>query len=249
MGFIYSSYVKIANKDMEEKINSLLSENGIEIEHDDIFNSDFAIVDQQLSFSFPHVVVTNSVSDLNTANMLKNETIDFVLPDFDDNLIQTKIQNSIYFVNARGSRGAFKQRLIKELEKIQRSSGSFSIAMISIMNFYEHEKYLSNLSIDDLSKETYKMIKMAIRKSDEIMKISRKEFGILLPYTELRNAEIACERIKRRAVKIESSSREVKLAFGITEVVNPNEDIQIILERLKKALYMSEGNNGEISYM
>ncbi|BBE31099.1 hypothetical protein OSSY52_12400 [Tepiditoga spiralis] len=249
MNSIYSVYLNTKNLILKEKIELLLRSNNIDVEFEDIFNSDFAIVDNVLRYAFPHIAIIDNVKSLENLPILKNETIDFILEDYSEKILKLKLQNAIYFVLARGSRGAFKQRVLKELDKIKRSGGSFSLAVISILDFNEREKQISQFSLDEVSKEILKLIKLSMRKSDDVLKISRKEFGVVLPFTELRNTETACERIKRRIKKLEKNLRGIKLAFGITEVVNPNESIETIMERLKKALYISEGNRGEISFL
>ncbi|UYP00096.1 diguanylate cyclase [Oceanotoga sp. DSM 15011] len=249
MNSLYSTYMDIDEGETKEKILEILDENNIEVEKEDVFNSDFAIVKETLNYSFPHIVVSNTIENINSNQLFKYDGIDFILKNFDEDLIRLKIQNAIYFVMARGSRGAFKQRIKNELEKLNRSGGSFSLALVSVLDFYKHKNNLSSIELDETVKDIYKMIKISTRKSDEVMKISRKEFGILLPFTELRNAEIACERIKRRSNKIKSSYRNISLAFGITEVSNPNEDLNKILEKLKKALYISEGNRGDVAFL
>lgn len=245
---IYSCYLNTDHK-IKPLITEILKENNISIEKKDIFNADFAISDEELNYSFPHIVLKESIKDINSSILFKYDGIGFILSTFDKNLIRISIQNALYFVTARGSKGAFKQRIRNELDKINRNGSSFSLAQISIMDFYKFKNYLSNIEIDDTVKEILKMIKASTRKTDEVMKISRKEFGIILPNTELRNAEIACERIKRRLSKIRSINFDVKLAFGITQVSDPEESIDEIMERLKKALYISEGNNGEIDFL
>jgi len=247
MSSIYSVYINLENSELKEKIDSLLIKNEIEVETEDIFNSDFAIVREPLRFSFPHILITKSISNIDYKNIIKNELIDFILEDYPQELAELKIQNATYFVMARGSRGAFKQRIIQECEKLKRAGGTFSLALISVMNFYKLENSFSTVAIDEISKELLTMMRLSVRKSDEAMKISRREYGVILPFTELRNAEIACERVKRRTNKI-GNYPDIDLAFGITEVSNPNEDIIKILERLKRALYISEANNGEISF-
>ncbi|MGM0640609.1 MAG: GGDEF domain-containing protein [Thermotogota bacterium] len=248
MDSIYSCYMNV-NPSLKPRILEILKENNISIETKDIFNSDFAITEEELNYSFPHIVVKNELKEINSSILFKYDGIGFILDNYDDNLIRMAIQNALYFVMARGSKGAFKQRIQNELNKIGRNGGSFSLAHVSIMDFYKFKNYLSNVNIDDTVKEILKMIKASTRKTDEVMKISRKEFGIMLPSTELRNAEIACERIKRRVSKIKNLNFDVTLAFGITQVSNPEESVNEIMERLKKALYISEGNFGEIDFL
>lgn len=248
MNSIYSCYLN-TESDLKTKIIEILKENNISIETNDIFNSDFAITDEELNYSFPHLVVKENINNIKSNILFKYDGIGFILNNFDDNLMRISIQNALYFVMARGSKGAFKQRFQNELNKINRNGGAFSLAHVSIMDFFKFKNHLSNVSIDDTVKEILKMIKISTRKTDEVMKISRKEFGIMLPSTELRNAEIACERIKRRVSRIKSINFDVNLAFGITQVDDPNESIENIMKRLKKALYISEGNNGEIDFL
>jgi len=237
------------NPNLKPRILEILKENNISVEKKDIFNADFAITDEELNYSFPHIVVKDDIKEINSSILFKYDGIGFILDNYDDDLIRMTIQNALYFVMARGSKGAFKQRIQNELNKIGRNGGSFSLAHVSIMDFYKFKNYLSNVNIDDTVKDILKMIKASTRKTDEVMKISRKEFGIMLPSTELRNAEIACERIKRRVSKIKNINFDVNLAFGITQINDPEESIDQIMERLKKALYISEGNNGEIDFL
>jgi len=248
MKSIYSCYLNIDHV-IKPIVLGVLNENNISIEEKDIFNSDFAITNEELNYSFPHIVVKENIEEINSKILFKYDGIGFILSSFDKDLIRISIQNAIYFVMSRGSKGAFKLRIQNELDKINRNGGSFSLAYVSIMDFYKFKNYLSNINIDDTVKEILKMIKVSTRKTDEVMKISRKEFGIMLPNTELRNAEIACERIKRRVSKIKNINFDVNLAFGITQVSDPQESIDEIMERLKKALYISEGNNGEIDFL
>jgi len=248
MKSIYSCYLNIDHV-IKPIVLEVLNENNISIEEKGIFNSDFAITNEELNYSFPHIVVKENIEEINSKILFKYDGIGFILSSFDKDLIRISIQNAIYFVMSRGSKGAFKLRIQNELDKINRNGGSFSLAYVSIMDFYKFKNYLSNINIDDTVKEILKMIKVSTRKTDEVMKISRKEFGIMLPNTELRNAEIACERIKRRVSKIKNINFDVNLAFGITQVSDPQESIDEIMERLKKALYISEGNNGEIDFL
>ena len=248
MESIYSCYMNV-NPNLKPRILEILKENNISVEKKDIFNADFAITDEELNYSFPHIVVKDDIKEINSSILFKYDGIGFILDNYDDDLIRMTIQNALYFVMARGSKGAFKQRIQNELNKIGRNGGSFSLAHVSIMDFYKFKNYLSNVNIDDTVKDILKMIKASTRKTDEVMKISRKEFGIMLPSTELRNAEIACERIKRRVSKIKNINFDVNLAFGITQINDPEESIDQIMERLKKALYISEGNNGEIDFL
>lgn len=248
MKSIYSCYLNI-DHEVKPVVLEVLNENNISIEKKDIFNSDFAITDEELNYSFPHIVIKENIEEINSQILFKYDGMGFILSSFDKDLIRISIQNALYFVMARGSKGVFKLRIQNELDKINRNGGSFSLAYVSIIDFYKFKNHLSNITIDDTVKEILKMIKVSTRKTDEVMKISRKEFGIMLPNTELRNAEIACERIKRRVSKIKNINFDVNLAFGITQVSDPEESIDGIMERLKKALYISEGNNGEIDFL
>jgi GGDEF domain-containing protein len=248
MQALFSVYLKTTNEELKKRLLDLFEENKITLEDSDIFNSDFAILDEPLNYSFPHMVICEDVKSLNNYSIFKNDGIDIIQPFYSEDILRMKLQNAIYFVMARGSRGIFKQRIIKELEEIERKGGKFSLGMISILDFNKHKTQMSSLSLDEVSKEIIKMMKLTIRKTDDVVKLSRNEYGLIFPETELRNAEIACERIKRRGLKINQDSRPINLACGIIEV-NPKEnEIALILEKLKKALYISEGNNGEVSF-
>lgn len=249
MEFYYSVYLNLSNKNKEEKLTKLLQDNNLEIEKNEIFNADFAIVEESLSYPFPHIVMKKDLTDFNFEIFIKNDGIDIILEEYPEDYIQLKIQNAIYFVMARGSRGTYKQRVAKELDTIKRTGGKFSVGMISIMDYYKLKNNLNTLSLDEVTKEINKMIDLSIRKTDEVMKLSRREFGIIFPNTELRSAEIACQRIKRRSTKMNPENRMIKLACGITEISDSVENSDEIIETVKKSLYMSEGNNGEVTFI
>jgi len=134
MKSIYSCYLNIDHV-IKPIVLEVLNENNISIEEKDIFNSDFAITNEELNYSFPHIVVKENIEEINSKILFKYDGIGFILSSFDKDLIRISIQNAIYFVMSRGSKGAFKLRIQNELDKINRNGGSFSLAYVSIMDF------------------------------------------------------------------------------------------------------------------
>jgi two-component system cell cycle response regulator len=105
---------------------------------------------------------------------------------------------------------------------------------------------------DEVLKQTSSAIKSTIRPGDLLARFGGEEFVILLPDTNLKNAEIVAERIRK---KIEETDFTISHAekiihkttsIGLTELQDNEDSIEKMIARADKALYLAKDKGRNI---
>ncbi|QOG13146.1 diguanylate cyclase [Arcobacter sp. FWKO B] len=149
------------------------------------------------------------------------------------------------------NRTKFEATIKDEISRVSRyETKTFSIAIFDVDNFKSINDNFGHLIGDIILKEIAAIAKKTIRVTDLICRWGGEEFVVIMPMTSLEHAVEASEKI-RKAINafIFDNVGCVSCSFGVAEY-NPIEDnVQSIMTRADKAMYMAKrsGKNKVVS--
>jgi diguanylate cyclase (GGDEF)-like protein len=154
----------------------------------------------------------------------------------------TKLFNSRHFYN----------QLKNETDRSARYKHPLSLLILDIDHFKDYNDTYGHLEGDKVLIRLGQVIKLLLRKMDSAYRYGGEEFTIILPETEIEEAETVAQRI-RRAVKetVFSSAHPdtvtITVSIGMTQY-QIQEDIKVFVQRADKALYNSKsGGRDQVS--
>ena len=143
------------------------------------------------------------------------------------------------------NRRQFEIRLKQEIATTKRQKNSLCAMMIDIDFFKKVNDTYGHSSGDAVLRNVASVIKSALRESDIPSRYGGEEFAILLPYTNLKEAQIVGERLRKSVESTpiiindddsETKSIKVTISMGLAEF-NNTETGEELFGRADKALY------------
>lgn len=143
--------------------------------------------------------------------------------------------------------GAYNKRYFYDVAEsiislAKREKHSLSLAMLEINHFEEINKTHGYKTGDEIL-QTF-VHKITLRESDVFVRFSETEFVILLPNTDLKQAIMVSQKIRK---DIESysffKSIELTTSFGVSEYILAEDNIYSALKRVNSALSEAEKNS------
>lgn len=153
------------------------------------------------------------------------------------------------------TRRYFEEQFEKERKRCERSHQPFSIAILDIDHFksindvYGHEA--GDISLQDMSKDLLAMI----RKSDTVARWGGEEFILLMPDTNLEQAQVFAEKIRSSIENSIVHYREHEIDFtvsiGLTDYQPKDRDLNDTLDRADGYLYHAKhtGRNRVVHFI
>lgn len=143
----------------------------------------------------------------------------------------------------------FYERLNDEFKRAMRYKHSLSCIMVDLDDFKKVNDIFGHQAGDAVLKEISMIIKNQLREVDILARYGGDEFIILLPHTELKEAEIVAERIKSRLQNdtflIGRKGVSITSSIGIS--VYPHENVQSSADLVREAdhaLYIAKSRGG-----
>ncbi len=135
----------------------------------------------------------------------------------------------------------FAHFLDAEIDKVKRYGGSFSIIFFDLDLFKDVNDNFGHLAGDDVLEKITEIVSTANRNADIFARYGGEEFIILAPETNLSGALIHAERLRNDIEKYEFPDiGHITSSFGVTEFDAEKDDVESLLERADKALYMAK---------
>lgn len=145
----------------------------------------------------------------------------------------TKIYNRLHFAHFLDS----------EIDKVKRYGGKFSIIFFDLDHFKDVNDNFGHLVGDEVLEQITEIVSNANRSADIFARYGGEEFIILTPETDLSGAFIHAERLRNEIEKHDFNSvGRVTSSFGVTEFNSEKDDVEKLLERADKALYLAKEN-------
>lgn len=141
------------------------------------------------------------------------------------------------------NRRAFEHIVKTELDRALRYHRDLSLALIDIDHFKEVNDTYGHGVGDEILTEVSKRIANITRSSDEIFRLGGDEFAFLLIETNLKQAQIICEKIRGAFSNrpISTLALPITLSLGVAGV-QPTDNLTTLVKRADDALYQSKNS-------
>ena len=148
------------------------------------------------------------------------------------------------------NRNATNNFIEKEYARVLRKGGRFSILLIELDNFKQHNDKYGHAIGDQVLITTAKILASAVRKQDIAGRWGGEEFLMILPDTSIKEAENLAERlrksIKMRTFKNAHPSLQLTISVGVASS-DDRESIDDILKKADDALYVAKSTKNSVS--
>ncbi|MBN1870590.1 MAG: diguanylate cyclase, partial [Candidatus Omnitrophica bacterium] len=136
------------------------------------------------------------------------------------------------------NRRHFMLTLKYEIERSRRYGNQMCLLMFDVDDFKSYNDDYGHLEGDQVLKEISLVIKINLRTADTICRYAGDEFVIILPETNILQAEVIAKKFKQ-AVKCLRLKRAVTLSLGIA-AYHKNYDERNLILKADQALYQSK---------
>ncbi len=154
--------------------------------------------------------------------------------------------------------GLYLRRHMKDvlddlLYNFNRYKKVFSIIMMDLDDFKDINDTYGHLAGDEVLKTVASILKRYTRHSDISFRYGGDEFIVLLPETQLEDALVVAEKIRKKISSVRFKKNEVEftcsVSLGVTQV-KEGDSVESILERVDEALYKTKRTSkGEITVL
>ena len=110
----------------------------------------------------------------------------------------------------------FTETLDNEIVRAKRYGRNLSFLMIDVDQFKSYNDTFGHLEGDKLLKAVAKIIKQNVRESDVVCRYAGDEFAVILPETNLAQARITAERIRKKISEV-PVQHSITISIGIAE--------------------------------
>lgn len=162
--------------------------------------------------------------------------------------LQSELSNASELVRHDLLTGALNRKgldesLEKEIGRLRRQGGTFSLALLDIDNFKKLNDALGHAAGDAALVHLARVIKGTVRPQDTLARYGGEEFVVLLPNTPIDDAVAAMTRVQRELTKTFFLNKNEKILItfscGVAEILN-EEDPYEALKRADAAMYLAK---------
>ncbi len=192
----------------------------------------------------------------NGAQKFSEQEIDFlgrvsfeVSNILDKIIIYTKTREDTYLDHLTGAynRRYFNQRFPIEFKRAERYKRNLSLLMIDIDHFKSKNDQYGHLTGDNILKNLVQITKEQLRKSDILIRYGGEEFIILLPETNMRNAIIVSEKLRKDIAKNLSllsnlKNEAITISGGVSNYPYEAYSAESLVEMADKQLFVAKKN-------
>ena len=144
------------------------------------------------------------------------------------------------------NRTGFKDFVQREFQRAKRYNKTLSLVMIDVDGFKPINDSLGHQAGDYVLRELATCLQNSIRKSDIAARYGGDEFAILLPETEMAEAEVLVQRVLRNlkdhAFEWQAETIKVEISLGIstTDELKKGEGEKELIQRADSRLYLAK---------
>ncbi len=135
------------------------------------------------------------------------------------------------------NRNKFNEFFETEINRVKRYGNATSLVILDIDHFKHFNDTYGHLVGDKVLVKLAETISANIRNTDLFARWGGEEFVLLLPETDLENAKLLCEKLRRKVEMIECDEAErITSSFGVTQL-HKEDTLKTALDRADHALY------------
>lgn len=173
-----------------------------------------------------------------TARLIKEETEKIKIKKENKKL---HVQSNIDPLTQLYNRRMIDKSLLKEWARVKRYHQHCSFIILDIDFFKKVNDKFGHLTGDKVLQEFSALIKKEIRQSDIASRWGGEEFFIICPNTSIKGAAMLAEKIRISISEFSFSTNLSQTAsFGVGSIDDQSASLEVILEGIDKALYMSK---------
>lgn len=146
------------------------------------------------------------------------------------------------------NRKAFDRKAKDLYGQFQEEGTSFSVIMLDIDFFKSFNDKYGHQTGDEVLRIVGSMLHEALKGKDFPARYGGEEFVVLLPTTQLNNARIVAEQIRKnisqktlKVIKTGESLGSITVSLGVSEI-NSGDTMDSVIERADKALYLAKAS-------
>ncbi len=141
------------------------------------------------------------------------------------------------------NRNYFDLVMVKEVERVNRYSGSLLLMLIDVDNFKKINDMYGHLHGDGVLKECAIILNKAVRNSDTVIRWGGDEFLIIMPETDCRETDAIIRRIQDCIAEwnAEYASSDYRLSFSIgCAALEKGKGLAEVLEEADRLMYIDK---------
>jgi diguanylate cyclase (GGDEF)-like protein len=135
------------------------------------------------------------------------------------------------------------KKMNEELSRINRGGGGFSLLMIDVDNFKGINDSYGHACGDYVLKHLVNLMRSVLRKYDMMARWGGEEFLIMLPVTEINDAQIVAEKViayvRTQIFNYKGNSFNVTITAGAAQY-QADDDLDSIIKRADEAMYLGK---------
>jgi diguanylate cyclase len=150
------------------------------------------------------------------------------------------------------NRRAFDDELVRRCAEASRQGRIFSLIMADVDYFKELNDSHGHQTGDEILRGVARLLRRKMRDMDLVARYGGEEFAVILPGTNLKDAEIvalrACEGVEKSPFSHEGKEIRISMSFGVAEIKS-REDGVALVSRADKALYAAKEGGRTCVYL
>lgn len=139
-----------------------------------------------------------------------------------------------------GNRAALEDWLIELVPRAKRQQQHLAVLMIDLDYFKHFNDVHGHLAGDELLRELAHVLQGLGRRSDKLARYSGEAFVMLLPQTDIHEAWIVAERVRRTVERYMFNAGSVTVSIGIANLKSHIADEHALLLAADQALYAAK---------
>ena len=147
------------------------------------------------------------------------------------------------------NRRSLDEMIDSEISRHSRYGGMFSLAILDLDSFKVFNDNYGHLAGDKLLRQVGRIIKGAIRSSDQAFRYGGDEFAVLLPQTTVDAASEVTERVRKKiATKVDAGDIPITASIGLASWPTDGIGHTDIIAAADAALYRAKRSGGNQSH-
>jgi diguanylate cyclase (GGDEF)-like protein len=138
------------------------------------------------------------------------------------------------------NRSAFDNRLLEEIERINRSSSPLSLLMIDIDHFKNYNDAFGHPAGDEALRTVAQLLRQTVRRIDYPARIGGDEFAVILPFTDLAGARVIAEKCRAVAEAHRGPHGPLRVSVGAAQLTGLSIDGSELVGAADEALYSAK---------
>lgn len=144
------------------------------------------------------------------------------------------------------NRKSWEEHLAREFNRLRRYEEDCSLIIFDIDHFKQVNDTYGHSAGDEVIRQTAKIAKETVRKTDFTGRYGGEEFVLLLPHTEVNSAMVLAERIRKKVMNTpavyEKQSIQYSVSLGLCGYSNNFKSRTAWIDAADQALYQSKQN-------